>query len=95
MHGPGWGPVKAGDCRGKGECTAQGGDLLKLEIAAEKVSAGPGRGPVKAGERSGKGEWWLLMATLNGNKFHDLVLNHHVIWLIHVTNKKCCMEFSY
>ena len=53
---------------------------------------GPGRGPVKAGERSGKGEWWLLMAT---NKFHDLILNHHVIWLIHVTNKKCCMEFSY
>ena len=56
MHGPGRGPVKAGDCRGKGECTAQGGDLLKLEIAAEKVSAGPGRGPVKAGECGGKGE---------------------------------------
>ena len=41
VHGPGRGPVKAGECSGKGECKAQGMDLLKLENAAEKVSIRP------------------------------------------------------
>ena len=44
MHGPGRGPVKAGDCRGKRGVQAQGGDLLKLENAAEKASARPRAG---------------------------------------------------